>query len=80
MAALRPTEPSCEGGSRIGPLTFDTLMRTIQLNPIKRRSTSMRSRFHHFMLLPSLWLWVATTVILAVGGLIRIAYDALGAQ
>ncbi len=55
-------------------------MRTIQLNPIKRRSTSMRSRFHHFMLLPSSWLWVATTVILATGGLIRVAYDALGAQ
>ncbi len=80
MAALWSPEPSCAGGSHIGPLIFDTLMRTIQLNPIKRRSTSMRSRFHHFMLLPSSWLWVATTVILATGGLIRVAYDALGAQ
>jgi hypothetical protein len=32
------------------------------------------------MLLPSSWLWVATTIILAASGLIRIAYDTLGGQ
>jgi hypothetical protein len=32
------------------------------------------------MLMPSSWVWLATTIILAVGGIVRIAYDTLGAQ